>query len=97
MRPLEQAEISFGPHAVLGYATLTQSRGTLVETDVSTTNISSLPSSVCSAGDISKPVNRPHQKDCESALEEMTLDLTHLTSGNNDGNGIKTSGQGAEV
>ena len=34
MWPLQQAEISFIPHVVLGYATLIQSRSTSVETDM---------------------------------------------------------------
>ena len=54
MRPLKQMEISFMPHAVLGYGTSVQS-GTLIETDVSCADISSLPSSVCSAGDMPQP------------------------------------------
>ena len=49
MRLLEQLEISFQPHAVLGYGTSVRS-STLIETDVSCADISSLPSSVCSAG-----------------------------------------------
>ena len=96
MRPLGQVDISFRPHAVLGYATSTQSRGTSVETDVSTTDISLLPSSVCSAGDKLKQVNQPHLKDYGSTLGEITLDSTHLTSGNDNGNDIETSGQGAK-
>ena len=51
-RPLQQVDISFMPHAVLGYAASTQSRSTSIETDVSLTDISSLPSSVCCAGDM---------------------------------------------
>ena len=52
MWPLQQAEISFMPYAVLGHATSTRSRGTSVETDILCTDISSLPSSVGSAGDM---------------------------------------------
>ena len=52
MWPLQQAEISFMPHAVLGYAMLTQSRSTSVVTDISCADISSLPSIVGSAGDM---------------------------------------------
>ena len=55
MQPLQQADISFKPHAVLGYAASTQSRGTLVETDVSFAEISSLPSSVSLVGDMPRP------------------------------------------
>ena len=39
MQPLQQVEISFMPHAVLGYATLTQLRGTSGETDISCADI----------------------------------------------------------
>ena len=52
MQPLQQAGISFMPHAVLSYAVSTRSRGTSMETDVSFTDISSLPSSMGLAGDI---------------------------------------------
>ena len=48
---LQQAEISFMPHAVLGYAMSTQSRSTSVKTDISCADISSL-SSVGLAGDM---------------------------------------------
>ena len=51
MRPLEQAEISFMPHAVLGYSTSIQSC-TSVEMDMSCAKISSLPLSIGSAGDM---------------------------------------------
>ena len=49
MWPLQQADISFMPHAVLGYAVLTRSRSTSVTTDISCPDISLLPSSVGSA------------------------------------------------
>ena len=52
MQPLQQADISFMPHAVLGYAVSTQSRGTSVETNISCTDIPSLPLSVGWAGDM---------------------------------------------
>ena len=58
MWPLQQAEISFMPHAVLGYAMSTKLRRTSVETDISCTDISSLPSSVGSAGDMPQPDNQ---------------------------------------
>ena len=47
--------------------------------------------SVCLAGDMSRPVNRPHLGDYESALREMTLDSASLTRGNGDRNeeGVK--------
>ena len=41
MQSLQQAEISFMPHAVFRHAILTQSRGTSVKTDVSCADISS--------------------------------------------------------
>ena len=52
MWPLQQAEILFMPHAVLGYATSIRSRSTSVEMDISCADISSLPFSVGSAGDM---------------------------------------------
>ena len=58
MWPLQQAKISFMPHAVLGYAMLTQSRSTSVKTDISCADISSLPSSMGSAGDMPQPDNQ---------------------------------------
>ena len=51
MRPLEQLEISFQPHAVLGYGTSVQLSPS-IKTDMSYADISSLLSSVCSAGDM---------------------------------------------
>ena len=57
MQPLQQADILFMPHAVLGYAVLTQSRHTSVETDISCADISSLSSSVGLAGDMPRPGN----------------------------------------
>ena len=51
MRPLEQAQISFMPHAVLGYSTSIQS-GTSVKMDISCADISSLLLSVGLAGDM---------------------------------------------
>ena len=77
MWPLQQAEISFMPHAVLGYATLIRLRSTSVETDVSCADISSLPSSVGSAGDM--PRRETQLGDYESAMEGITLDLASLT------------------
>ena len=81
MRPLEQTEISFMPHAVLGYGTSVQS-GTSIETDVSHVDILSLPSSICSAGDMAQPDDRP--KDYESAMGGMTLDSASLTGTEQD-------------
>ena len=52
MQPLQQAEISFMPHTALGYATLIRLRSTSVEADMSCADISLLPSSVGSAGDM---------------------------------------------
>ena len=52
MRPRQQAEISFMPHAVLGCVTLIRLRSTSVKMDVSCADISSLPSSVGSARDM---------------------------------------------
>ena len=51
MRPLKQLEISFQPHAELGYGTSVRS-STSIKTDVSYADILSLPSSICSAGDM---------------------------------------------
>ena len=45
--------------------------------DISCANISSLPLSVCSVGDISRPDDRP--RDYESAMGGMTLDSASST------------------
>ena len=71
-----QTEISFMPHAVLGYSTSVRS-STSIETDVSCADVSSLPSSICSAGDMPQPDDWP--KDYESAMGGMTLDSASLT------------------
>ena len=67
------------PHAVLGYAALTRSRSTSVETDVSFTDISSLPLSVCLAGDMPQPDHQLKPGDYKSAIGEMTLESVSLT------------------
>ena len=54
MRPLKQTEISFMPHAVLGYNTSVR-LSTSIKTDVSCVDVSLLPSSICSAGDMPQP------------------------------------------
>ena len=77
MQSLQQAEISFTPHAVLGYATSIRSRSTSVKRDISCADISSLPSSVGSAGDM--PQTDTQFGDYKSAMEGMTLDLASLT------------------
>ena len=51
MRHLKQAEISFTPPSVLGYSTSIQ-QSTSVKTDISCANISSLPLSIGSVGDM---------------------------------------------
>ena len=79
MRPLQQAEISFMPHVILGYAPSTHSRSTLVKTDISCADISSLPSSVCSAGDMPQLDNQLWLSAYKSALKEMTLDSMSST------------------
>ena len=76
MRPLKQTKISFMPHAVWGYGTLVQ-LSTSIKTDVSCVDISSLPSSVCSAGDMPQPDDR--SKEYESAMGGMTLDSASST------------------
>ena len=67
------------PHAVLGYAVLTRSRTTSVETDISCPDISSLPSSVGSAEDMPQPDNRLQLGDYELAMGEMMLDSASST------------------
>ena len=69
-------QISFMPHAVLGYGTSVQS-STSIKTDVLCVDISSLSSSICSAGDLPQPDDRP--KDYESAIGGMTLDSASST------------------
>ena len=61
---------------MLGYGTSVQS-STSIETDVSYADISSLPFSVCSMGDMPRPNDRP--KDYESAMGGMTLDSASST------------------
>ena len=55
MLPLQQAEILFMPHALVGYATLIRLKSTSVEMDISCPDTSLLPSSVGSAGDMPRP------------------------------------------
>ena len=64
------------PHAVLGYSTSIRS-STSIKTDVLCANVSSLPSSVCSAGDMPQPDDQP--RDYESAMGGMTLDSASST------------------
>ena len=64
------------PHAMLGYGTSVR-LSTSIETDVLCVDILSLPSSLCSAGDMPQPDNQP--KDYKSAMGEMTLDSASLT------------------
>ena len=54
MRPLKQAEISFMPHAVLGYSTSIR-LSAAIKTDVSCANVSLLPSSIYLAGNMPQP------------------------------------------
>ena len=64
------------PHAVLGYGTSVQP-STSIKIDVPCADISSLPLSICSAGDMPQHDNQP--KDYESAMEGMTLDSASST------------------
>ena len=70
-------QILFTPHAVLGYATSIRSRSTSIETDISHADISSLPSSVGSGGDM--PRCETQFGDYKSAMGGMTLDLVSST------------------
>ena len=79
MQPLQQAEISFMPHAVLGYATSIRLRSTSVKMDISCADISSLPSSIGSAGDMPRPDTRLRLGDYKSAMGGMTLDSASST------------------
>ena len=74
IRPLEQLDISFQPHTVLGYGASVQSI-TSIKMDMSSADISSLPLGMCSAGDLTQWSDRP--KDYESAMGGMTLDSTN--------------------
>ena len=65
------------PHTVLGYATLIRSRSTSVKMDILCADISSLPSSVGTAGDMPQCETQPG--DYKSATEGMTLDSASLT------------------
>ena len=64
------------PHAALGYRTSIRS-STSIKTDVSCADVSSLPSGICSAGDMPQPDDQP--TDYESAMGGMTLDLASST------------------
>ena len=64
------------PHAVLGYSTSIQS-STSIETDVSCADVSWLPLSVCSAGDMPRPDDQP--RDYESTMGGMKLDSASST------------------
>ena len=77
MQPLQQAEILFTPHTVLRYATLIRLRSTSVEMDISCADISSLPSSVGSAGDMPRPETQ--LGNYKSAMGGMTLDSVRST------------------
>ena len=79
MLPLQQAEISFMPHAVLGYATSIRFRSTSVKMDTSCADISSPPSSVGSAGDMPRPDTRLWLGNYKSAMGGMTLDSVSST------------------
>ena len=64
------------PHAVLGYGTSVRSSAS-IKTDVSCVDTSSLPSRICSAGDMPRHDDQP--KDYESAMGGMTLDSASST------------------
>ena len=64
------------PHTVLGYSTSIRS-STSVKIDVLCADILLLPSSICLAGDMSQPDDRP--RDYKSAMGGMTLDLASST------------------
>ena len=70
MRQLIVLDISFSSQAVLGSAVLTQSRSTSLEMDVSLADISSLPSSVGSTGDMHRCEKQDSEVDMEIATSE---------------------------
>ena len=69
MRHLMVLDIAFTSQAVLGAPVLTWSRNTSLETDVSLADISSLPSSVGSTGDMLQ---------CEVDMETTTPDAGEM-------------------
>ena len=52
MQPLQEMEIAYPPQAILGYTEPNCLRAASVKTDLSVTDMSSLPSSVALAGDL---------------------------------------------
>ena len=58
MHPLSAIGITFSVHSVLALAASSRLRSTSLETDVSLANLSSLPSSVGSAGDLAQKVDQ---------------------------------------
>ena len=65
------------PHTVLGHATSIRLRRTSVKMDISCADISLLPSSVGSPGDM--PQTDTQLGNYKSAMEGMTLDSVSLT------------------
>ena len=76
MRQLMVLDITFSSQAVLGSGVLTWSRSTSLEMDVSLADISSLPSSVGSAGDM----HRHERQDSEADMEIATPEAGELVS-----------------
>ena len=64
-------------------------RGISVKTDISTADISLLPSSVGWAGDMPRPNDSPYPGDYESTLGEMTFNSASSTGG--DGRGYQST------
>ena len=77
------------PHAVLGYSTSIQLRGTSVEIDMSCADISLLPLSVGSVGDMPRPDTQP--RNYRLAMVGMTLESVSST-----GTGKPDVGNGEE-
>ena len=71
MHPISAIGIAFSVHLVLASAALSQSRSTSLETDVSLVNLSSLPSSVGSAGDLARKVDQEADMEVSTAGAEV--------------------------
>ena len=73
MCPLSAISIAFSAHSILALAALSRSRCTSLETDISLADLSSLPSSVGSAGDLVQ------KADQEADMEVSTVGAEVLT------------------
>ena len=71
MHPLSVIDIAFSAHSILASAALSQSRSTFFKTDISLANLSSLPSSVGSAGDLAQKADQEADMEVSTAGAEV--------------------------